>query len=41
MTTWFLWLWPVVVLGSVAAVGLWVTHQDDVKRRERHLHPGE
>ena len=32
------WIWPVVVLGSVAAVGFYVTNKD---RRRHHPHPGE
>ena len=37
METAILWLWPVVVLGSVVAVGLFVTNRD----RKHHPHPGE
>jgi cytochrome c-type biogenesis protein CcmH/NrfF len=34
-----LWLWPIVVLGTVAAVGLIVVERD--RRRRHHPKPGE
>lgn len=37
METVFLWLWPLVVLGTVAVVALVVTNRD----KNRHPHPGE
>lgn len=38
METAILWLWPVVVLGSVAAVAMFVTNRD--RKHHRH-HPAE
>lgn len=34
-TTLILWLWPVVVLGSVAVFGLYLTRKDSSGRNHR------
>jgi len=35
-TTLILWLWPIVVLGSVAAFGLYLARKDNPHRNHRH-----
>lgn len=41
MTNLILWLWPVVVAGTVIAVGLFAIEQDRRRRRRNHPKPGE
>jgi cytochrome c-type biogenesis protein CcmH/NrfF len=40
-TTLILWLWPVVVLGSVALFGLYLTHRDQRDREPPTPNPAE
>lgn len=36
-----LWIWPVLVLGSVALFGIYVTRKDDAMRGNRPEAPAE